>query len=57
MTKYHVHVVKIIAEYEFDIEADNKGEALDKALKLPLTAKNKVKMIGPKTKKMAITHS
>ena len=43
MAKYHIHVVKIVSEHQFDIVADNVFDAFSKALKLTLTAKNKVK--------------
>jgi hypothetical protein len=57
MAKYHIHVVKVVSEHEFDIEANSREEAFSIALKRPLTVKNKVKMIGPGTKKVAIAYS
>jgi hypothetical protein len=57
MKKYHIHVVKVVSEHEFDIEANSREEAFSIALKRPLTVKSKVKMIGPGTKKVAIAYS
>ena len=56
MAKYHIHVVKIVSEHQFDLVADNLQDAFSQALKLPLTTKNKVKTVGPRNKKMAITY-